>query len=264
MSHILGYVCSDRSVTQQLFKDMQPQLELHSPSDSSGVGLGWMQDDRSLLRNHPKPSPGLSPFLSLAADVPSRTVVGHVRAPGLSAVSGADLAPFRFKKWLWVSADVQVFQGTPIPLPDHIKQNLHGRSESEWLFHVVMREFAKADVLEPSDADHQTIVDAVRSAFRVAAEHGITSTAPAILATNKWMLGLRREDPLLYRVVSGYEIYDEPAFAGHKPKPRNFPTFRAALLTNATASSPDWVEVPVDHAIAFDNNANPEVFDLSL
>lgn len=264
MSHIFGYICSDRSVTHQLFKDLQPHLELHDPASSSGVGMGWMQEDRSLLRNHPKPSAGLADLLSLASDLPSRTIVGHVRGPNVGAVSAADLAPFRFRRWLWVSADASVVSGEPLPLPDHIRQNLHGHSTSEWLFHAVLAELSEADVLDSFEVLSKPVVAAVQRGIEKAREAGIKSLEPAILATNKWMLGLNAEHALFYRVIKGYEIFDEPAFAGHKPRGKQYPSFRAALLTNGLVSGEGWHPVQANHAVWFDSQCNPEFISLSL
>ncbi len=252
MSHVLGYLCSDPSVSAHLLRELEHEVSLHHPGESSGVGLGWIQDDRSLLRNHPKPPAGLPTVPMMISDLPARTVLGHVRAPGLPPLAAANLAPFRFKKWLWVSpANSEMPQDMLPEMPDHIRQNIRGNSVAEWGFHAVIAELSKVDLLDHPDRDMDGVVAAFSRAVQHLHDSGI-SLGPVIMASNKRIMGMSTKETLKFRAVAGYEIKGEPLFAGHKPRNRTYPAFRAMMITNAPTDGAQWHEIPENQIAWFD------------
>lgn len=255
MTQIFGYICSDRNVTADLFKGLHEELGLYSAQDSAGFGMGWIQEDRSLLRTYPKPAPGTPSLLNLLADLPSRVMVATVRKPGERSVSSNDLAPFRFRRWVWASTEAP--GATADGLPDYIRQNIHGRSSAEALFHAVLKELHAVDGIDDPKIDDARVAAAISRAVA-----GLERFPTLLLATGKRMFALAGEQPLFYRLYEGYELQEEPAFAGHKPKPRTLPAFRAAVLTTAPSglAREDWREVPTGQVIGLDTSADPRFF----
>lgn len=257
MSHIIGYRCSDPTVSSHLLMALDDEMSLHPPGPSGGVGLGWLQDERSLLRNHPKPPAGLPSLLTMISDLPARTVVGHVRAQGLSPLAAANLAPFRFKKWLWVSpTSDELPPEITSEIPDHISQNIHGNSQAEWAFHVTLSELNRLELLENPERDVKAVVSAFSRSMAYLQALGIM-VGPVILATGKWMLAMSSGETLKYRTVSGYEIQEEPLFAGHKPRTQNYPAFRAMMMTTAPVVGSKWKEIPANQIVWFDAQNTP-------
>ncbi len=257
MSHIIGYRCSDPTVSSHLLKALDDEMALHPPGASGGVGLGWLQDERSLLRNHPKPPVDLPSLPTMISDLPARTVVGHVRTPGLAPLSAANLAPFRFKKWLWVSpSSDELPAATTSEIPDHISQNIRGTSQSEWAFHVVLSELNRLELLDNPERDVKGVVSAFSRSMAYLQDSGIM-VSPVILATNKWMLAMSGAETLKFRTVNGYEIQEEPLFAGHKPRTQNYPAFRAMMMTTSPVIGTQWQEVPANQIVWFDAQNTP-------
>lgn len=254
MTQIFGYICSDRNVTGDLFKALHDELPLYSTHDSAGFGLGWIQEDRSLLRTHPKPTPSTPSLLHLLTDLPSRVMVATVRKPGDSSVSSQDLPPFRFRRWVWASTEAG--RASTVGLPDYIRQNIHGRSAAETVFHAVLRELHAGDGVDNPLIEDSHVASAIHRAV-----HGLDSVPTLLLATGKRMFGLAGTEPLFYKLYQGYELFEEPAFAGHKPKPRQLPAFRATVLTNVAppAAHAGWLEVPAGRVICLDTAAEPRL-----
>jgi predicted glutamine amidotransferase len=257
VSHIIGYRCSDPTVSSHLLRALDKEMSLHPPGASGGVGLGWLQDERSLLRNHPKPPAGLPSLLTMISDLPARTVIGNVRAPGLAPLAAANLAPFRFKKWLWVSPTCDELPADiTSEIPDHIGQNIRGNSQAEWAFHLVLAELSRLELLENPERDVKAVVSAFsRSMAHVhELEMGV---GPVILATSKWMLAMSTDETLKFRTVNAYEIQEEPLFAGHKPRTQNYPAFRAMMMTTAPVTGAQWQEAPANQIVWFGAQNTP-------
>ncbi|MFU8806333.1 MAG: class II glutamine amidotransferase, partial [Bradymonadaceae bacterium] len=101
MSQLFGYLSSNDMLTQAVMAQVGHELQAVPLQDRSGLGLGWIQDGRSLLRKHPPKRAATADVASLVTDLPARAIVGHVRHASLGAVTSNELQPFRFRTWLY-------------------------------------------------------------------------------------------------------------------------------------------------------------------
>lgn len=254
MARILAFTCTDISLTRHLLKEVPSHAEKVSSS-----GIGWVQDDRSLLRVQPKPSV-VSP-LDLLSDVPSRAILAAVNNDDLSR-SAADVQPFRFRRWVFASDAIQTklsFDELYANVPEFLRQNIKGKTREEVIFHLVLAELHQGASL-PGVRDHAEKAEAIRAAISDLKSLDPDLHLSALFATDRAIFGVSLGQELHWNSWEGFEVTEEPVFAGHKPSSTKHPTFRALMIANEPID--DWAEVPDSSVFWFDSQWTPKTLSL--
>lgn len=267
MSQVFGYLCSDDSLTAEVMRQYGAPLSQVRPEDRMGLGIGWLQDGRSLLRKHPERQAATVEVPQLLADIPTRALVGHIRHRDMGRAEALQLQPFRFRDWVWAQrgtkeAPEAVYEALLASVPDHVKRNIRGTSAAELLFHIFYTK-VEAELSRTAQNDWPTLfatkmAETVRRLERLSAEEGgeELDSLLALAVTDRYMVAGRLGAPLYYRVVEGIEEPgEEPLFAGHRPRRVKHDRFRAVLVANHV-DEPGWEEVPDRHVMWVDADWN--------
>jgi len=252
-------LCNDDSLTAVAVGTVRDLVEFPDAATSSGFGFGWVQDGRSLLRANPKPSSGAM-FMDLMADIPARSVVGHIRGPEDEEVATLDLQPFRFRRWVLAHGGEEPHIGPMLDslldsIPEFVRGNVKGTTGSEVLAHVFLGHLYQRGLLDEGRTDPAGCAAALAETMRqVQLEAAIASFA-AVAVTDRMLVAGGFGHALAFRVVRGLSHFkDQPLFAGHKPKPTQHPTFKGVFVTDAPTEGADWVEVPDGHVMWVDRD----------
>ena len=263
MSQVFGYICSDDSLTSQVMAQAGAPLRAIAPEDRAGLGIGWLQDGRSLLRKHPKKRAAAVDIPSLLADVPSRTVVGHVRHRDLGRVGTKQLQPFRLRNWVYAQHGgregfSEHYQDLRDSVPDHIRRNIEGATMAELVFHLFYTKVESQLSTTPEGNWRRMYArklgETISDLEQVNSEMGVLH---AVAITPRCLVAARQgEEALSYRLIEGIEVArEEPLFAGHKPKKENHDRFRALILANGVDEDEEgWVQVPERHVLWVDKS----------
>ena len=109
-----------------------------------GWGLGFFQGGEVLLHRQPKAQPGRVDFYSRLRELRTDVVVGHVREATVGKAQKLENThPFRFRSWLFAhSGTVASFEAVKGELlesvPDFLRRNIRGTTDSEHLFHLFL------------------------------------------------------------------------------------------------------------------------------
>lgn len=109
-----------------------------------GWGLGFFQGGEVLLHRQPKAQPGQVDFYSRLRELRTDVVVGHVREATVGKAQKLENThPFRFRSWLFAhSGTVASFEAVKGELlesvPDFLRRNIRGNTDSEHLFHLFL------------------------------------------------------------------------------------------------------------------------------
>lgn len=267
MSQVFGYLCSDDSLTAEVIRQFGQPLNRLGSEDRAGLGIGWIQDGRSLLRKHPERQAAEVDVPRLVADIPSRALVGHIRHREMGRVGALQLQPFRFRDWVWAQRGTKegqeaVYQALRATVPDHVRRNIKGTSMAELLFHIfytkVESELSRTAQNEWPTLFATKMAETVRRLERLSKEHGDEEldSLLAVAVTDRYMVASRLGARLYYRVVEGIEEPgEEPLFAGHRPRRIKHDRFRAVLVTN-DVDEPGWEEIPDRHVMWVDAEWN--------
>jgi glutamine amidotransferase len=170
--------------------------------------------------------------------------------------------PFRFRQWLFahvgtITGFEEVRTKLHAALPDFLRRNMRGSSDSEVFFHLVLAHLHATNHLEAPLPPASIMLDALRSAARTidgfVGETRERSTLNCILCNGRVMYALRRGGPFGYVERTGLvgETSDE------KPRPGS-PRLHYVMLVSGGH------EVPNGYASLGDGQAALVSRDLSV
>lgn len=260
MSQVFGYICSDDSLTPEVMKQYGQPLRAVEPDERVGLGIGLLQDGRSLLRKHPKRKAASMDIPSLLGDISSRSIVGHVRHEEAGSLGTRDLQPFRFRNWVYAQQGIeqpleQAREALREQVPDHVERNIEGNSIAELLFHTFYTRVESdlsttprsewpgmyAGKLAETVVQFQELVNGETG--------GDVVPLQAVAVTDRCIVAARAGEPMHYRLIEGIEEpAEEPLFAGHNPKSIMHDRFRALLVANGVDHE-EWTEIPNHHVL---------------
>ena len=233
MSHILGYLSNDDSLTGKAFEEV---AQAWSPKSVAGLGLGWMQESRTLERKDPRGDDELDVLAALGG-LRSRAIVCRVRGEGEEQSDSDSMHPFRFKSWMGVARTVApdlegVREAIEEELPDFIKTNTRGQGLDEVLFHWHLMHLFAQDAFHVA-RDRPEVSARALGASIVALEErleGPFERFQVVLMTGRVMLAASVGAPMNVRAWRGIEEEpEEPGAPGSRGRVRKRPYFRGAL-----------------------------------
>jgi len=274
MSRVIGYICSDDSLTHVVMDNIADEVEAFDETETGGRGFGWVQEGRSLLRKQPRERSRGVTLASLLSDIPSRAIVGHERETFEGAVDTLDLQPYSFRTWVYaqvggVAAMEQVADDIKAEIPDHIRRNIEGKTIEELCFHRFLTVLSERNDLELTKTNARRGAESLARAIRALEsrledvdESDGRLNANIVTVSDRLLLAARTQGPMYYRIFDGIEEpVDEPLFAGHRPKPEKHPHFNAVLVTNELDESPgeEWQMLGPQHVMWIDEDWSVEV-----
>ncbi len=260
MSRLLGYMCSDDTLTYCVMDEIVEDLGESTGGDHLARGFGWLQEGRSLLRKQPPQGATGVEFTHLVSDIPSREIVGYECEPERPSVDTLDLQPFCFRTWVYAQdgdlsaiAEGEQYDAMLRELPDHIRRNIQGESLEEICFHVFLAALQERGGFGLSASDPEECAAAlVDTVDEIDARLDGNRASDQIFETDivtvseRLMMAVSGSDGVYYRKFEGIEEeQEEPLFAGHRPQLDEHPHFRAVVVTNELSDgAEEWEELP--------------------
>ena len=275
MSQVFGYICSNDSLTSEVMNQVGEPLRAIEPEDRVGLGIGWLQEGRSLLRKHPKRKAASVDVPSLVADLPTRSLVGHVRHKELGRVGTKQLQPFRFRNWVYAQRGANegfeaVYETLRASVPDHVGRNIGGTTLAELVFHVFYTKVeSQLSTTPKAQWPHlyaQKMSETMAQLEKLSHDCGNDGigSLQTLAVTDRCIVASCIEEPLHYRLIEGIEKQKEaPLFAGHKPKKIKHERFRALLVANRVTDD-DWTRIPDRHVMWVDKKWGVHLEEMSL
>jgi hypothetical protein len=134
-------------------------------------------------------------------------------------------------------------------LPDFLRRNIRGNSDSELFFHLILAGLHTQNALEGETGD-DAIVSAVGTAVKRIDElaGAATSTLNMILSNGRGMCALRRGPAFGYREHEGLEDPAEPGEERHSVRPGS-PPLHYTILVSGGAGVPNGFEALADASL---------------
>jgi glutamine amidotransferase len=255
MARVVGYICSDDTLTHAVLEEVADELKVTNASEDVevGRGVGWVQEGRSLLRKRPPQSRGSQSFAHLMTDIPSREFVAYEDRFEQGRVEPPDLQPFGFRTWVYAQTQAQPSlledeARCVDAIPDHIRRNIGGDTSQEIACHVFLAALSDAGGFGLSESSPKRCARALAdSIYRTeAVSEGAERPGSVVTISERILIGARTEEPLWIRTFHGIETTDDdPLFAGHRPSQDSYPQFRAAIIASADEPpSEEWEPIP--------------------
>lgn len=250
MSRFAALWSNDDSLNQWALGEEREAL-CWAVEGEAGLGLGWVQEGRSLLQRHPRGQSDTIALGGLLTELRARVALGCI-SPGAAHQEMSELAPFRFRGWLYAAALEQALgeearEAIVAALPDFLRRNLEGHSDAELLFHQVLAALYKRDVFNMATVEGRLVADALADALEAldGLAPGVAATMQAVVVTERLVAGVTRGQPMALRQWRGVEEpAPAPLFAGHKPRAVAHAHYKGALLVSgAQPAGARWEQI---------------------
>lgn len=257
MSRLIGYVANraDR-MRDALHQERAVLNEDPALTDASGWGIGFYHGDEVLHKKRPTRAGERVEWQNIAGDVRSDCALLHMRQPTLGDFRAENAHPFRMRSWLFAhQGSIGRFDAMRSNLaemiPDFIRRNIRGQTDSEYLFHTVLTLLHDAGQLDNPDINQAQALPAISAAVtlveRLAAEVGSTDSGLSFILTNgRSMYALRHGAPMIY--VERQGLHDPPE--DHAPPPPGSTQLRYVMVVSGIEEDPVGYETVPERAVA--------------
>lgn len=251
-------------------------------------GIGFYQGGDVLLRRRPNDERTSLDLASLARDLRSDLIIGHVRAATVGSIRTENTHPFRYREWLFahtgsIDSYGEIRARLLESIPEFLRKDIRGDTDSEVLFHLVLSFLHDAGRLQDGGTDPRTVIGALSSTAslvdNILGEVGGRAGFPmnAILTNGEIVAALHRGDAqdhnrMAYRIVHGRGDLDQLVAddALRRVRLTDPGALRFTLLASdfAEAQLPDrpsaaaahaWTAVPARAIVVATRDADPIV-----
>jgi glutamine amidotransferase len=188
-------------------------------------GIGFYQGGDVLLRRRPNDDRQGLDLAGLAKDLRSDLIVGHVRTATVGAIRTENTHPFRYREWLFahtgsIDSYPRIRARLLESIPEFLRKNVRGDTDSELLFHAVLSFLHDAGHLEGGGANPRAVASALASAAslidHLIGEVGGAAGFPfnALLTNGELVAAIHRgpergDNAMAYRIVHGRGDLDQ-------------------------------------------------------
>ncbi|MEM9190067.1 MAG: class II glutamine amidotransferase [Myxococcota bacterium] len=232
MGRLVGFMGNRSDCLLDALHQERAAIAVPDGEEATSFGLGFYQGGEVLHKKRRLLDGESVDWEQVARGVRSDCVVIHVRHATVGDYRSENSHPFRMRSWLFAhSGTIHRFDAVKDRLaetmPDFIRRNIRGETDSEYFFHAVLSFLHDAGQLDRPEESSSAVLGALRSTVRlvdrlskeVGAEE---ATLNLLLTDGRTMYGLRRGSPMSY--VQRNEIHDpiEPhPTMGHRDRPLN-------------------------------------------
>lgn len=178
------------------------------PSATDGYGVGFYTAGEVLHRKRPQVIREPVSFSAVIEDIKSQVAIAHVREATVGDGRADNTQPFRMRQWLFahvgsLAGQDQLRERIEGELPDFLRRNVRGETDSELLFHVVLSFLHESGQLDGVDVAHSAVVSALRKTTEAIDRHTATigaapSTLTLALTNGRQLYAMQRGWQLAY------------------------------------------------------------------
>jgi glutamine amidotransferase len=278
MSRLFAYMGNDQDRVKCALYSARALLVADGAAQHNydGWGLGFYQGGEVLLQRRPKPPADPVDFYALARELRTDAIIGHVRAGTVGKPKNENTHPFRFRSWLFAHHGTipdfdRVREELLASVPDFLRRNIRGQTDSESLFHVVLAFLHHSGKLDDINVSTAFVRDAVANALasveKVAGKEATQAMECALAITNGRQLVVTRHGAPVY-VQQQNGIVDCPLC--REPPPRDkrvdHDHLRSVLIVVALDEAPaadlKFSTVPTASAVLVSHDLKVEIASL--
>jgi predicted glutamine amidotransferase len=257
MARLIGFMANRSDRLRDAFH--QERLAIAGlPVDQRGAwGIGFYQGDEVLHKKQPAPDGEPIDWNVIANKIQTDCAIAHLRQATVGGFSVDNTHPFRLRHWLFAHVGtVRNFEDIKDKLlgglPDFLRRNIRGNSDSELFFHLILAGLHarnQLDAVEPSDETVvDSIADAVKAIDQLAGDS--SSTLNMVLANGRGMYALRRGAAFGYREHEGLQDPAEPRGEGTEERARpGSPLLHYTMLVSGGSGVPAGYQALADASV---------------
>ncbi|MCS6799597.1 MAG: class II glutamine amidotransferase [Myxococcota bacterium] len=205
MGLLLGYVANRADALAEVLAAERDALRLPPTREPVAWGVGFYQGGEVLHRKRPQLD-GPVDWPEIVEGIRTDCAILHVRTPTVGGFRLENTHPFRMRIWQMAHHGTiprfsAVREALIAQMPDFLRRNIRGETDSEHYFHAVLAFLHDAGVLDTPEADGRAVLPALRSAVAqidrlVEEAGGGRATLNAVLTDGRSMWAVRRGSPM--------------------------------------------------------------------
>ena len=228
MGRLFGLMANRVDRLRDILHQERAALTVPDAPKPDAWGLGFYQGGEVLHKKRPQMSDGSIEWQKITADVRSDCLIGHLRFATVGNFRAENTHPFRFRQWIFAHhGTIDRFPAMQARMleavPDFLRRNIRGDTDSEHLFHVLLSFLHDENQLDNPDVDPRIVLHAIRSAVSMVDRWGREVGAnPATLnlmwSNGRHLFALRRGAEMSFVERSG--IFDPVDGRASRPDSR--------------------------------------------
>lgn len=226
MARLIGYMANRADRLREAFQHERDAIA-SLPADQRGAwGIGFYQGDEVLHKKQPAPNGEPVEWTSIAQNLKTDCAIAHVRQATVGGFSVDNTHPFRLRQWLFAHVGTipsfeEIRDKLRAELPDFLRRNIRGSSDSELFFHLILAGLHTRNQLDqPAPAESsllEAIGEAVKAIDKQVGEARSQMMLNMLLCNGKAMYALRRGGAFGY--VQRQGVREEAESAHERPRP---------------------------------------------
>ena len=253
MARLIGYMANRADRLRDAFHHERHAIN-GLPVDHRGAwGIGFYQGDEVLHKKQPVPDGEPIDWDVIANKIQTDCAIAHIRQATVGGFSVDNTHPFRLRQWLFahvgtVGSFEEVKEPLLADLPDFLRRNIRGSSDSELFFHVILAGLHARNQLETAEPSPTSVLESIAAAVKAVDEKAQGgSTLNMILSNGRVMYALRRGAAFGYTENQGLSDPAQPA--EEKPRPGS-PLLHYVMLVSGGQDVPTGYQTLSDGAVA--------------
>lgn len=208
MGHIIACMINRADLLAEAVRAEQDALQTPPAVQHDGWGVGFYQADEVLHKKHPQPDNEQLAWSTIVRGIRSHVAIAHVRDASVGPRRADNNHPFRMRQWLFAHAGMvggfSAIQARLLEsMPDFLRRNIRGETDSEHVFHVFLSFLHDAGQLDSVDVSDQSVLAALRSTIalvdRLVNEIGAPrSNLNLVLTNGRQLYALRHGSSMVY------------------------------------------------------------------
>jgi predicted glutamine amidotransferase len=253
MARLIGYMANRADRLRDAFHQERVAIT-GLPVDQRGAwGIGFYQGDEVLHKKQPAPDGEPISWDVIASKIQTDCAIAHLRQATVGGFSVDNTHPFRLRQWLFAHVGTvrgfeEIKDGLLSALPDFLRRNIRGSSDSELFFHMILAGLHTRNQLDAADPNHTSVLESIGAAVKAIDERAEgQSTLNVILSNGRSMYALRRGAAFGYTQHLG--LQDPASDESEKPRPGS-PALRYVMLVSGGNDVPQGYETIADASVA--------------
>ncbi|MBX7195707.1 MAG: class II glutamine amidotransferase [Sandaracinaceae bacterium] len=233
------------------------------PSESADAwGIGFYQSGEVLHKKRPHRGGDAVSWQDIVGNVKTDCAVIHLRKASVGDYRSENTHPFRMRQWLFahhgtVHGFDAIRDALVETLPDFLRRNVRGTTDSELVFHTFLSFLHDRGVLDAPDADPKLFMSAIRSTLalvdRLVSEIGAPEAELDMVISNG------RSTTVVSRGAPMFFVERDLATEARGPAG---PGFRYVLAYAGDAAPPDYARIARGSALWIERDLSTRTFSL--
>ena len=267
MGRLVAYTANRRDGLEAALRFERHALQPPVTKSEAAWGIAFYQGDEVLHKKRPLPAGSTPEWAELGGGVTTDCALMHLREPTVGDFRTENTHPFRFRRWTFahqgtVAAFAALREGLLEGLPDFLRRNIHGETDSELFFHHVLSGLHRRGALDVSTPARELAVAALRESAAALSSLGREHSEDpggltCVLTDGHLTLGLCQGVPLYFVERRGPLPNDERS--PRPSSPQHAAVLRYVMVTSGATPPMNYQAVPQGSVVVVDRDLNVDV-----